>query len=133
MTRHLAYTFTSENDEVMQVSYAQLLQRALQIGTAVCEYTRRGDRVILMVSPGIDYVASFLSVRLQTKVCRVCGSHPAAWANGPKAASVRACAGWWGMGKVRTWVRTGFAGLHSVRTKNGQARKLNAGAGLQLI
>lgn len=64
----LAYTFTSENDEVTQVSYAQLLQRALQIGAAVCEYTRRGDRVILMVSPGIDYVASFLGCWIHGRV-----------------------------------------------------------------
>lgn len=35
------------------------------------------------------------------------------------------------MGKVRTWVRTRFAGLHPGQTKNGQDRKLNAGAGLQ--
>ena len=38
-----------------------------------------------------------------------------------------------GMGKVRTWVRTRFAGLHPGQTKNGQDRKLNAGAGLQPI
>ena len=37
------------------------------------------------------------------------------------------------MGKVRTWVRTRFAGLHPGQTKNGQDRKLNAGAGLQPI
>ena len=38
-----------------------------------------------------------------------------------------------GMGKVRTWVRTRFAGLHPVRAENGQGQKLNAGAGLRLI
>ena len=35
--------------------------------------------------------------------------------------------------KVRTFVRTRFAGLHPGQTKNGQDRKLNAGAGLQPI
>ncbi len=35
--------------------------------------------------------------------------------------------------KVRTWVRTRFAGLHPVRAENGQGQKLNAGAGLRLI
>ena len=34
------------------------------------------------------------TVRPKNKVCRVCGSHPAMWANGPNAASARACAGW---------------------------------------
>ena len=33
--------------------------------------------------------------------------------------------------KVRTFVRTRLAGLHPGETKNGQDRKLNAGAGLQ--
>ena len=33
--------------------------------------------------------------------------------------------------KVRTLMRTWFAGLHPGQTKNGQDRKLNAGAGLQ--
>ena len=35
--------------------------------------------------------------------------------------------------KVRTLMRTWFAGLHPGQTKNGQDRKLNAGAGLQPI
>ena len=35
--------------------------------------------------------------------------------------------------KVRTWVRTRFAGLHPGRAENGQHRKLNTGAGLQPI
>ncbi len=35
--------------------------------------------------------------------------------------------------KVRTFVRTRLAGLHPGETKNGQDRKLNAGAGLQPI
>ena len=65
------------------------------------------------------------------KVCRVCGSHSAVQDSEPNARSPRACAGWRGMGKVRTWVRTRFAGLHPGQTKNGQDRKLNAGAGLQ--
>ena len=35
--------------------------------------------------------------------------------------------------KVRTLMRTWFAGLHPGQTKNGQDRKLNAGEGLQAI
>ena len=36
----------------------------------------------------------FATVRPENKVCRVCGSHLAVWASGPKAQSLRACAGW---------------------------------------
>ena len=36
----------------------------------------------------------FATVRPENKVCRVCGSHLAVWASGPKARSARACAGW---------------------------------------
>ena len=69
----------------------------------------------------------------ENKVCRVCGSHLAARVDGLNSASARACAGSWEMAKVRTRVRTRFAGLHPGQTKNGQDRKLNAGEGLQPI
>ena len=36
----------------------------------------------------------FATVWPGNKVCRVCGSHLAVWASGPKARSARACAGW---------------------------------------
>jgi len=71
--------------------------------------------------------------RPENKVCRVCGSHLTARVDGLNSASARACAGSWEMAKVRTRVRTRFAGLHPGHTKNGQGRKLNAGAGLQPI
>ena len=73
------------------------------------------------------------TVRPENKVCRVCGSHPAVWANGLNAASTLACAGLLGTRRVRTWVRTRFAGLHPGQTKNGRRRQLNAGEGLQRI
>lgn len=73
------------------------------------------------------------TVRPENKVCRVCGSHPVTGTSGLNSASVQACAGSWGLAKVRTWVRTRFAGLHPSRTKNGQGRKANAGAGLRPI
>ena len=67
------------------------------------------------------------------KVCRVCGSHLAVRVNGLNAASTLTCAGLLGKRRVRTLVRTGFAGLHPGARENGQGRKLNAGAGLQPI
>ena len=75
----------------------------------------------------------FATVRPENKVCRVCGSHPAVGASEPKARSARACPGWREIGKVGTWVRTGFAGLHHGVRENGQGRKPIAGAGLQTI
>ena len=48
----------------------------------------------------------------------------------PAGVSAVVC-GMAGTQMVRTSVRTGFAGLHPGQTKNGQDRKLNAGAGLQ--
>ena len=71
------------------------------------------------------------TVRPENKVCRVCGSHPAMWANGPNAASARACARRRGNGEGAN------LGAYPVRrfaprpNENGQGRKLNAGAGLQ--
>ena len=50
----------------------------------------------------------------------------------PAGVSAVVC-GMAGTQMVRTSVRTGFAGLHPGQTKNGQDRKLNAGAGLQPI
>ncbi len=52
------------------------------------------------------------TVRPENKVCRVCGSHPAVRASGANAQSAWASAESCGGRKVRTWVRTGFAGLH---------------------
>ena len=54
------------------------------------------------------------------KVCRVCGSHLAMWVSRLNAASALACAGLSGTRKVRTWVRTGFAGLHPGHTKTAR-------------
>ena len=59
----------------------------------------------------------FATVRPENKVCRVCGSHLAVWASGPKARSGRASAGWCGRRKARTWMRTWVAGLHSTARK----------------
>ena len=63
----------------------------------------------------------FATVRPENKVCRVCGSHPAVWASGPKARSARACAGWRQRRRCEP-VCTWFAGLHPGRTKNGQIK-----------
>ena len=66
------------------------------------------------------------------KVCRVCGSHLAVWASGPKAQSLRACAGWRQRRRCEPWCVPGLQ-VCTRPHENGQGRKLNAGAGLRLI
>lgn len=57
----LAYTFTDEpTGTTEEVSYRQLICRAVQIGAAIGLHAQRGDRVMLMIQPGIDFVASFI-------------------------------------------------------------------------
>ena len=73
------------------------------------------------------------SSRPENKVCGVCGSHLAARVDGLNAASALAGAGLLGKTRVRTLVRTGFAGLHPDARENCQGRKLKAGAGLQTL
>lgn len=69
----------------------------------------------------------FATVRHKNKVCRFAvRTRP----RRPAGVTAVVC-GMAGTQKVRTSVRTGFAGLHPGQTKNGQDRKLNAGAGLQ--
>ena len=45
---------------------------------------------------------------------------PGTWASGLNAAPVLAWVEWRGIGKVRTWVRTRFAGLHPGRAKTAR-------------
>jgi hypothetical protein len=45
----------------------------------------------------------FATVRPENMVCRVCSSHLAVWASGPKARSARACAGWRQRGRCEPW------------------------------
>ena len=66
------------------------------------------------------------------KVCRVCGSHLAVWASGPKAQSLRAYAGWRQRRRCEPWCVPGLQ-VCTRPHENGQGRKLNAGAGLQPI
>ena len=74
----------------------------------------------------------FATVRPENKVCRVCGSHLAVWASGPKVQSLRACAGWRQRRRCEPWCVPGLQ-VCTRPHENGQGRKLNAGAGLQPI
>ena len=50
----------------------------------------------------------FATVRPENKVCRVCGSHLAVWASGPKARSAQAYAGWRQRGRCEPWCVPGL-------------------------
>lgn len=56
----LAYSFIADNGAVRDITYARLLQRAVDIGVALGAHARAGDRVVMLLAPGVDYVASFL-------------------------------------------------------------------------
>lgn len=56
----LAYSFSNENGSVVRVNHAELLHRAVSIGQTLSQTAVRGDRVMLMLRPGIDYVTTFL-------------------------------------------------------------------------
>ena len=74
----------------------------------------------------------FATVWPGNKVCRVCGSHLAMWVSGPKAQSLRACAGWRQRRRCEPWCVPGLQ-VCTRPHENGQGRKINAGAGLRLI
>ena len=56
--------------------------------------TRRKGSFLATFQCGGARAQHCATVRPENKVCRVCGSHLAVWASGPKARSARACAGW---------------------------------------
>ena len=70
------------------------------------------------------------TVRPESKVCRVCGSHPAVRASGANAQSAWACTESCVGQTVQTWVRTGFAGLHLGRTKKTPGKKTQCWRGV---
>ncbi|MGV9883860.1 MupA/Atu3671 family FMN-dependent luciferase-like monooxygenase [Streptomyces sp. NPDC003006] len=54
----IAYTFL-ESDREVSWTYRQLDTRARQIGSALRRSCAPGDRVVLILPPGLDYIASF--------------------------------------------------------------------------
>lgn len=56
----LAYSFIDDTGAAHEASYRQLLQRAVDVGAAICEHARAGDRILLLLAPGLDFVASFI-------------------------------------------------------------------------
>lgn len=59
--QQIAFTFEEEETKSSGKSYADLFARAVNIGLAIVRHTNRGDRVMLMMQPGLDYVATFLA------------------------------------------------------------------------
>lgn len=57
---HLAYIFlNSQGEEEEVISFEQLRIKALQIAVALTEKKLEGERIILALSPGVDFIVSF--------------------------------------------------------------------------
>ena len=57
----LAFTFTDEDESTVDFTYAQLLRRSADIARAMSVHAAPGDRAVLLLKPGLDYVASFIA------------------------------------------------------------------------
>jgi 8-amino-7-oxononanoate synthase len=57
-----AYTFLLDGEaEAESITYAELERRAVAIAAAVRERCQLGDRVVILLPPGIDFIAAFLA------------------------------------------------------------------------
>ena len=115
----------------MVVTMVMVIAYCYGRGTPTCP--RQKGSFLAIFQYGGAQAQEFATVRPENKVCRVCGSHSAVWGERAESPVSAGLCGMSATRKVRTWVRTRFAGLHPGQTKNGQGRKLNAGAGLQPI
>jgi acyl-CoA synthetase (AMP-forming)/AMP-acid ligase II/acyl carrier protein len=57
----VAYRFLDGDGPPDEITYAQLMARAAALGARVASASRRGDRVMLMLPPGIDYVVGLFA------------------------------------------------------------------------
>jgi acyl-CoA synthetase (AMP-forming)/AMP-acid ligase II len=61
MPDQLAYQFLVDGeDEVVQLTYAELDRKARAIGALLQAQCQPGDRAVLLYAPGLDYVAAYL-------------------------------------------------------------------------
>src|SRR5687767_8294164 len=57
-----AYTFLVDGEtEEETISYAELERRAAAIAAALRERCEHGDRVVILLPPGLDFIAAFLA------------------------------------------------------------------------
>ncbi|WBB53623.1 AMP-binding protein [Verrucosispora sp. WMMD573] len=56
----VAFTFLQAGGASEQVTYAQLEENALRVALSLRESTRPGDRVLLILPPGLDFLTAFL-------------------------------------------------------------------------
>ena len=59
MGDRLAYTFLIEGEEEARLTYGDLDTRARAVGAALQEAGAGGERVVLLLPPGLDFVAAF--------------------------------------------------------------------------
>ncbi|GIJ24298.1 AMP-binding protein [Micromonospora lutea] len=56
----VAFTFVQAGGAVEQLTYAQLEEHALRVAVSLRNSTRPGDRVLLILPPGLDFLIAFL-------------------------------------------------------------------------
>ncbi|GIJ35945.1 AMP-binding protein [Micromonospora sediminimaris] len=56
----VAFTFVQAGGAIEQVTYAQLEENALRVALSLRESTRPGDRALLILPPGLDFLTAFL-------------------------------------------------------------------------
>jgi natural product biosynthesis luciferase-like monooxygenase protein/amino acid adenylation domain-containing protein len=66
------FSFVQDDDHGLEVSYRQLHAAAIRIATQVLARTHRGDRVLLLYAPGVDYIAAFFGCMLACVVAVPC-------------------------------------------------------------
>jgi acyl-CoA synthetase (AMP-forming)/AMP-acid ligase II len=55
----VAYTFLKDGSDPVSITYGELDRRARAVGRHLAAKTSRGDRVLLLYPPGLDFVAGF--------------------------------------------------------------------------
>lgn len=60
LTDRIAFTWTENDQEVGHLTYRELDERARQIAGALQRLGAAGERVLLILPPGLDYIAAFL-------------------------------------------------------------------------
>jgi len=63
----VAYTFLADGDETMEISYGDLRDKVFGLARLLEERGLRGERVLIILPPGLDYIVAFLG-------CIACGA-----------------------------------------------------------
>lgn len=57
----IALTYINDKNESIDVTYKELMQKINGIGNTLLRLTQKGDRVLLLYTPGINFIAAFIA------------------------------------------------------------------------